>query len=83
MLFVLFIYLVTNTVLSAGDTSGLVSKLNGKRALNSQLRELVSKVMDFMKAEADAGNFVIDCTVRKSVRECKLQMGCQKTRKLE
>lgn len=47
------------------DTPGLVSKLGGK-VLNSQSREVVSKVMDFMKAEADAGSFVIDC---KKVRE--------------
>lgn len=44
-----------------GDTPGLVPKLNGKKVLNSQSREMVSKMMDFIKAEADAGNFVIDC----------------------
>lgn len=47
------------------DTPGLVSKLGGK-VLNSQSREVISNVMDFMKAEADAGSFVIDC---KKVRE--------------
>lgn len=50
-----------------GDNPGVVvSKLDGRKVLNSQAREMASKVMDFMKTEADAGTFVIDC---KKVRE--------------
>lgn len=47
------------------ESPGLVSKISGK-VYTGQTREVISKVMDFMKAEADADQFLIDC---KKVRE--------------
>lgn len=45
--------------------NALNAKLGGK-VYNGQSREVISKVMDFMEAEARADSFIIDC---KKMRE--------------